>query len=341
LESSTLANDDQVVRLNNSIKDWNEWRERSPGECPDLVGADLREADLTGADLRFADLRKAMLTDAKLQEANLSGAKLMRAELAQAKLERADLSDADLRKANLFCANLQNAILVGAKLQDANFSNANLREAKLLAANLENADLRSVGHLILDETIVTGARFGIDAQDPWSILRRNYSGPRLTFDLLFLVAFFSPYLAKVAFWAWVNRVQIYAEAVMSERTSAVGVDPGLIRNLSRCLAEQCDPMPAWQLIFGVDRGWLFCLLAIVLITYNALRAGITWRVSSLREEEERTGCSPAWTGAKWWQNYRLLFWMHQYFVRWVFWVAIIAFIYNAYDWLTRTVWIPS
>ena len=198
-----------------------------------------------------------------------------------------------------------------------------------------------MGHLILDETIVTGARFGIDAQDPWSILRRNYSGPRLTFNLLFLVAFFSPYLAKVAFWAWVNRVQTYAEAVVSEPTNAVGFDSEAISSLSRCLAEQCDPMPAWQLIVGVDKGWLFCVLAIALITCNMLRAGITWRVASLREEEERTGYSPAWTGATWGQNYRLLFWAHQYFVRWVLWIAIIVFIYNACDWLTRTVWIPS
>jgi len=337
LESSALANDDHVARLMNSIKDWNEWRE----VCPELVDADLREADLTGANLSFADLRKSILTGAKLQQANLSGAKLMRAELVQAKLERADLTDADLRKANLSCANLQNAILDSAKMQDANLFNANLRDAKLLAANLKNANLRSASHLILDETIVTGASFGIDAQDPWSILRRNYSGSRLIFNLLFLVAFFSPYLAKVAFWAWVNRVQTYAEAIVNERTSAVGVDSGLIRNLSRCLAEQCDPMPAWQLIVGADKGWLFCVLAIALIAYNTLRAGITWRVASLREEEERMGCSPPWTGAKWWQNYRLLFWAHQYFVRWVFWIAIIAFIYNAYDWLTRTVWIPS
>ncbi len=117
---------------------------------------------------------------------------------------------------------------------------------------------------------------------------------------------------------------------------------------------------------------------VALITYNILKAGLTWRVLLLRDEEERSGYSPRWTGYRefpamqirdyllpnwlprcftqlipddfwtwYWhltvfmRGYRLLFWAHQYFVRWVFLVAVIAFFYNAFDWLSRTVWIPG
>ncbi len=238
---------------------------------------------------------------------------------------------------NLEAVNLSGLDLRGADLRGANLSSTNLEMTNLVGANLQRADLRDVRGLILSRNFVRGAQFDARAKDPWSILRRTYSGPRFMFNLLFLVSL--PDSLRF-FWASVNRAQIYTKAVVGDRASMLGLDSETIASYARCLAKQCDPMPVWQLILGIDKGWPFWTLAVALITYNILKAGLTWIVSPMREEEERSGYTADWAGDYWWQGYRLLFWAHQV-VRVLFWVAAIAFLYNAWDWLSRTVWIPG
>ena len=126
-----------------------------------------------------------------------------------------------------------------------------------------------------------------------------------------------------------------------ERAHNFGENPGTVANYALCLSEQCEPTTVWQLLLGVDKGWEFWLLTVALITYNVVKAGLTWLVAPMRDEEEHSGYSPQWTGKHWWNGYRPLFRVHKYFVRWVFWIAVIAFALNAYDWLSLTVWIPT
>jgi hypothetical protein len=113
-------------------------------------------------------------------------------------------------------ANLQKADLSFAKLQEAWLSYANVREAKLKGTNLESANLRDVGNTYpaqrwartfwlfppvyqmpfkLDDTRTRNTCFEHNVADPWSILRRTYTGPNMVFVLLFTLLAFAPLVA--------------------------------------------------------------------------------------------------------------------------------------------------
>ncbi len=334
-----MTNQQHVDRLKSGVQVWNEWRLKHPEVIPDLQGADLTGIELRGVDLHGANLQGAYLTKANLQEANF----------AFADLRKSSLRAASLQKANLYFANLQ--------------------ECSLRAANLHEANLLQAKNLILDSSFVRHARFDVHARDPWSILRRKYTGPSLMFNLLFLLAFLVPYVVKVLFWASVNRLQSYTEVVFLEQENLTVVDSKAATNLSRCLADDCESITVLELVLGFDKGLLFWVFPIMLITYNLLKGWLTWKVAPMRDEEERSGYVPEWKGAGrpvrhqaipflgnrvsknfliwcWKQmdslrGYRYLFWTHHYFLRWVFWLAFVAFVVNAWHWFTQIVWIPS
>src|SRR4051794_31491817 len=93
---------------------------------------------------------------------------------------------------------LEGAHLGGAYLQAADLTGAHLRGAHLRGAHLEGADLRTANTtsylngtlpsfgrpFVLDDTRIQNTRFSAWSQDPWSILRRTYTGPKLVFTLV-------------------------------------------------------------------------------------------------------------------------------------------------------------
>ena len=101
-----------------------------------------------------------------------------------------------------------------------------------------------------------------------------------------------------------------------------------------CFAEECQQWPVWQLLIGFDRPPSFWLLALVLLLYNACRAVLTFGVVTLRDEEERLGRSPEWN------EYRFYAWPHR-LVQVLGVVAVVAFLWHGYDWLTREVSLPA
>jgi hypothetical protein len=151
-----MANQEQLERLLQGAKGWNQWRQENPGIIPNLDGAYLCGVYLRGADLRYAKLSGANLSYAKLSRADLRGAFLRGAFLRGAFLRGADLRyaflhgadlryaflhGADLRGANLSYAKLSRAFLRGADLRGAYLSYAKLSRADLEGADLEGADL--------------------------------------------------------------------------------------------------------------------------------------------------------------------------------------------------------
>ncbi|BCM89389.1 secreted effector protein PipB2 [Abditibacteriota bacterium] len=154
---NSLDNSPPIDILLQGVEMWNEWREQTGAEAPDLRNANLSGANLSGADLHGADLTGALLLQANLIGAYLSDAKLIdahldsadlrdatlrRTDLSNARLRKADFGDAILRLANLRGANLIDANLRGANLTEASFVGANLRGASLRGANLFGANLR-------------------------------------------------------------------------------------------------------------------------------------------------------------------------------------------------------
>ena len=348
----------------------------------DLWKADLEAANLEGVQLTNANLTIAVLTHANLTRADLTSANLTKANLTKADLGGADLTNADLTRANLMNANLGSAVLREAGLREADLMGANLGEADLREADLTKADLREAGleeadaqgavavgaklesaavegaifvgaslldvhGLLLDGNQIRGAKFSPRAGDPWSVLRRNYTGTRLLFHLLLLALFVLPYFARILMWAGVNQAQ---RAIVHSTTTLQVVSDDLqdrgdpnaqalaqvteqLSQIQPCLAKECKDYYVWQLLLGVDQGAYLWLLAIALITYNLIRAVLTRSVGPLRDEEERTGYAPAL------KSYLWLFDLHRA-ASVLIWVATVAFAFNAYKWLTMTVALP-
>ena len=91
-----MSDEQQVVLLCRSIREWNRWRAENPQVTPDLAGAGLRGVNLSGANLTGADLKGA-----DLRGTVLSGCMLIGAELAAANFFKAVLDGADVDRANL------------------------------------------------------------------------------------------------------------------------------------------------------------------------------------------------------------------------------------------------
>ena len=324
-----------------------------------LKGAILQGADLSGANLQGANLKGAILWDADLSGANLSGAHLPEANLSGADLNGANLSGADLKSANL-----EGVDLKGADLECAALSGANLWYADLNGANLEGADLRRAKNILLDNARIKDAQFSNRAPDPWSVLRSTYTGSKFTFLLLGLIVFVLPYIGKIGFWSFINRGQgyteglletirerAYAQGINDQTITELGLSPEKITSLSQCLSEECEKQSVLHILLGVDQGGLYWMLPTALIIYNILRGVLTYLVSPMRDEEERSGYSPVWVmkiadrenpkvhHKEWWQGYRVLFYAHR-MVFWLGFIAFAAFVINAYHWMFQWIYLP-
>jgi len=67
---------------------------------------------------------------------------------------------------------------------------------------------------------------------------------------------------------------------------------------------------------------------------------LTYQVSAMKDEEQRSGSTPEWKGRQFWHGYRVLYNMHQV-VNIIFYLAVVVFVFNTYHWLSQSVWIPS
>jgi uncharacterized protein YjbI with pentapeptide repeats len=327
----------------------------------DLSGADLRGAQLQDVDLRRADLSGARLNLAHLEGAVLDGALLDGADLSEAFLDGAklrvpldehpttgrpssladsNLSNSFLRNADLFGARLEGACLIGADLTGAKLGNATLLGADLQLANLAGTNLEranlgrtSIKDARMDsQTSFEGARLdgailsGSDirgvsipaaSKDRWSVLRRGYTGSAMTFTLIFVLLFFLPYGARLVVWLTV--------AEFGSRIAGA---------VTQGSAIEADGYPVWQLVIGWDRGPAYGATALILISYNAFRFGMTRWLCQVRENEERSGRLPKWREiAPCWH-------IHFWILRFAFWISVLSFVVHAATWATAVVDVP-
>jgi uncharacterized protein YjbI with pentapeptide repeats len=373
----TGANPEHLAILKQGAKAWNRWREENPGIVPNLRGLNLDKRTVGGTKLCECNLAGANLRDVILEEADLSEARLMGANVSDAKLRGANLVVARLKGAVLCRVNLTGAQLVGADLQQADLKVAELTGADMNEANLERADLRGVRGLRLNSTYVRQARFSSRARDPWSVLRRGYTGPKLFFNILFLAAFLMPYVVKTAGWVMLNRTQEQIRLGVEKLQGVAGEleaeEHRTAQPMRAVLAAVSEQLPIegskrwresriWRVVLGVDRGASYWLTAVLLIVYNVCRAVLTWFVGPMRDEEERSGHTPqlrglparsltsmvrtrGWRGAATWLEswpdaYFWLFRVHQV-LRVLFWFAVASFVWHAVSWLALPVWIPA
>jgi hypothetical protein len=140
----SMADEEQVKRLQQGVLEWNKWRNANREIPVDLSGADLSDADLRGAVLTNANLGGTNLHVTNLSDANLSGADLRGANLGITNLSGADLRGAIMHSVHLATTNLSGANLSGADLSQANLYEANLSGADLSGASLFLATLHSI-----------------------------------------------------------------------------------------------------------------------------------------------------------------------------------------------------
>jgi hypothetical protein len=337
-----------------------------------LFKANLRGVLLYGADLSAATLSGADLSGAILYEANLSGAILY-----EAKLSGANLSRANLNKAELAVAVLAGADLSWANLLDANLCAANLGGVSLEHAKLEGCDLRKSRDLRLDSNFTRRAQFSPVASrwwslvvgqvllrlhrkfrhrwlgrrtnyrpihnDPWSVLRQIYAGPRTLFLFFFVVAFALPYVGRVALYSAESQAGAWAHDAWQRQKDRIRDEPGAVglreaaamEDFERWLRAHSTPRPVWQVLLRWDEGRIWpTVLAVVLIIYNFGVYYLVTSVGPLRDEEERSGWSPAW------KDYGYLRWVHRG-VTLLFYVSFLSFAVNMSELLGKTVWVPA
>jgi uncharacterized protein YjbI with pentapeptide repeats len=322
-----MANEEHLKILRQGVDVWNKWRKDNPTIHPELSGAYLMSHDLRGAALMIANLAEADLRAAKLSDANLYGANLTRANLGAAELTRTNLGDAHLVKTNL--------------------QHAKLSQAKLERANLEEAILIDALDVRLDANLIRNARFSPYAKDPWSVLRRSYTGSRFALHLLLLLAFVIPYLIRAVTWVGANEAQVmilstankledFANNIKTDEPRKSALIHEIASELSKpCLSRNCKETAVWRILTALDREPQYWILVMALWLYNLSRGILTWRVSPLREEEERSGYCPRYRRK---DGYGWLIPLHKT-VQALIWVAVTSVLYHAWDWLSRPVWI--
>ena len=138
-----MANEEHLRILKKGVEIWNSWRSDSPGERPDLVGADLGGANLKGANLSMVNLNKAILSGAILEEAELGWSFIEQAILFEVNLIGASLHETSFYRSYLPGANLERAQLVNANCESTDFGKAKLDAANLFRANFEGANLNN------------------------------------------------------------------------------------------------------------------------------------------------------------------------------------------------------
>ena len=241
-----LAHLENANLVSAHLENANLWRAHL--EKANLAGAHLENADLSGAHLENANL-----WNAHLERAVLRGAHLENANLRDAHLENADLSGAHLENASLRDAHLENADLKLAHLENADLEGADLSSARLERVNLSRAELRGLKGLVLDDCFIRDTRFSPRAPDPWSVLRRQYTGLNFVLMALLVAAFFLPYVATAFGFVGVQKAQPLIASVQEQGVRQLRSLSGRIRAQAEQLnpaTDACCPLPAIESVRG-------------------------------------------------------------------------------------------
>lgn len=304
------------------LKDWNDWVSSSIVRSESIH---LEGVRLSRAHLEWANLRKTHLEQASLQEAHLEGAYLQLAHIEGAQMWRARLEGAHMWKTHLEWADIREAVL-------------------------DKADLRHVTGMRFDENSVFRIRIEGNAPDPWSVLRRKYTGPWFFCHLLLLIAFFAPYVGRVLALSALSHGQTWLEVksdeivkTLDEHSPPAGAAAEAALSKARGeFNERFRQAPAVWVVIGGTRGWWALAFAFVVIVYNVLRLVLTLRVGMLRDAEERSAITPRleeYDGPTIFQRFSLWQLHRAARILWAFAIASVAI--NTLVWVfTTTVPVP-
>ncbi len=301
----------------------------------DLAEIDFANRDLSGADLSGTKLMGSSWTTCQFGLANLKDAQLQGATFGSGcNFEGATLNGCAVYRASFSASNFHNAKAVGANFDYVDFGNSPLTNMDLTRASLDNAS-----NYLLDRAVVRDTRFSAHATDPWSQLRRTYTGPRFVLNLSLLITFVLSLVAK----AFAYQILVLIEAA-----------PGLADGIEAyCRIHTCEYVRIGDVLLGFHDGAEFFVISS--LVYNLLRFVLTFGVSALREQEERSGRSPAYDPppmldnrrrpTHWLRHFRQYYrWMHGVhcwlmFPLWI--IVMISFFDALYGLATEVIQLPN
>lgn len=183
---------------------------------------------------------------------------------------------------------------------------------------LDNPDLRNAARFDANGQSVRGTKFSPHPTDPYSIVRTEYTGSMMLFHIVALAVFFAPLILRTAVWVSAGRIQ-----------HATGTD----------VLPLTETRSVFAMVMGYEpdtwlRGWAPAIPAFVMLLYNILRAVMTWWLGKVRDAEERSNHLPMI------EDYWWCYWLHKYFMRWIFWFAVASFAYNLIRWMSTSVAVP-
>jgi uncharacterized protein YjbI with pentapeptide repeats len=269
-----------------------------------LEHADLSRAHLEHASLWFANLEHASLKWAQLEHASLKWAHLEHAILRDAHLEHADLRGAHLEHADLIEAYLEHANLRLAHLEHADLKWAQLEHADLDGANFDHANVRGAKGILFNDNEVMRLNIEGKAPDPWSVLRREYTGPRFFMHLLLTIAFLLPFAVSVFHLSAVDEAYRALTAIADggrDTNGGAALPRTALREAVAKFEQTHVQTPAWWVLVGGTKGWSFIAMTAAVAAYNLLRVVLTigipiyapGGVTALRESEERSVRTPS------------------------------------------------
>jgi uncharacterized protein YjbI with pentapeptide repeats len=248
---------------------------------PDQSTITLKNCDFTNANLSHdhtspgSSLPGTIFDECTFQQTDLTGANLIGTRFESA----CNLHGAILRDAVATGAEFLNADMKDVDATNAVFLRSRFTGSQLQDATLDLADLRYAEGLRLDQTRTRGAKFSKRSENPWSKLRRVYTGPRLILNLL-------PVMIFVATLA----VKAYALYLLAILEGGLGAEA--IAAYCKRPATFCQNSTVLGVLSGYRAGWLEFLFVTFAASYNLMRFGATVVVSGLREAEDQSGVSP-------------------------------------------------
>jgi len=134
-----------------------------------------------------------------------------------------------------------------------------------------------------------------NAPDPWSVLRRKYTGPWFFVHLILLIVFFLPYVGQVLYLSTYSQIQDKALQLsehMVKKIEGVPYTHNVVQDAQQWVRDHHRKVRAWRVLVGWEKGlWAFGLTVLVVV-YNLIRSYLTLQVSSLRDAEERSSTTP-------------------------------------------------
>ncbi len=285
--------------------------------CQEAV---FERCDFSGANFQRASIEGATFQDCRLEGTDFSQAALLRAKFLSTASPKASLHNASFVGADCQEALFSDVNLLNINAERADLRNARFYDAPLTGAILNSADLRDAQGIVLDQTSTRLTYFSSDAGDDWSTLRRTYTGARFALILILSAVFAATFILKA--------LAFYVLAIAS--TVSIGG-----YSLERyCQTAGCVEQPLYFFLSGLSDGPLAVALVAFGLIYNGLRFFVTYKITALREEEDRSNCSPRLAEYAWLIPLHCFLYLAQY-------LALLLLALNAWTLATTPMLVPA